>query len=229
MLINLGTAKYDIKVMSSMPNIMSENGIDSYSDLELQLSNTFGNIANLTSELRENRRLLGVLRSGHEAGEKAQLHRTALKDIDQAYGALLRCQANKAYVDKYAKTIFKENYYKKFGDKIEAYRKAVKQLQAAGLHENMTPDQLRQPMEYQKEQLHIAHQKYLWAVGQLEAAGYDVSSPELMQKVIEKLTNRNDNIKQALSKSRSEQYKWQRIKQQVDNILDGRRPKEPTR
>ncbi|MEA5012165.1 MAG: MobQ family relaxase [Angelakisella sp.] len=226
---NLGAAKYDIKVMSSMLNIMSENGIDSYTDLELKLSDVSGKITNLISELRENRRLLGVLRSGHEAGEKAQLHRSVLKDIEQAYGTLLRCQANKAYADKYSKTIFKENYYKKFGDKIEAYHKAVKQLQAAGLYENMTPDQLRQPMEYQKEQLRIAHQKYLWAVGQLEATGFNVSSPELMQKAIEKLTNRNDIVKQELSKNRRKQYQWQRIKQQVDNIMDGRRPKEPTR
>ena len=93
----------------------------------------------------------------------------------------------------------------------------------------MTPDQLRQPMEYQKEQLRTAHQKYLWAVGQLEAAGFDVSSPELMQKAIDTLISRNDIVKQELSKNRSEQYQWQRIKQQMDNILDGRRPKEPSR
>ena len=224
---NWGAAKYDIKVMTSMEETLLRQGIDSYAQLETRLAAERQSAEDLRGELREISRLLGVLRAGRDAGQKAEQLRGEIQHKEKLLGAAIRVQANQQYADGYQKTMFKSNYMKKYGDKLETYYRAVRQLHELGHSEATTPQHLTPGLNLLREDLKRVNGKYQWAIRELAKVGLDISTLEGMQRVTKELSGRKENLTQRLRDQGREVYKWQSIKAQLDNIHEGNRPREP--
>lgn len=226
-------ALYDIKVMASALNFLSEHGVGSYAQLEEKLSALSGKLdagegalSSLQDEMAEARRLSGVASAGAKAQAEADQLRPKAQRAERLHGASLRIQANRQYAEEYEKKgLLKGNYYKKFADKIDTYHRAAAELKVAGFSENIAPEQLRQSAEGLNRRLKQQYQKSLWAVNELKAGGFELSDGPLLQRRTADLQTRSKALGQELYKLHGELAQWQRIKDTVSNVLEGKAPR----
>lgn len=232
---NRGAAVYDIKVTLSMLADLSRHGIDSYAQLEQKLADCTEQVSaaeqRLTTSKDELHRayyMRKVALSCQKTGADAARLREQLGHSEALAGAALRCQANRSYAEEYKnKVLFRNNYYKKFGDKIDAYTRAAEQLQQAGLSEHIEPAQLRQTVERLKKELKLAHQKYRRTADMLSDAGIDADTPPTyLEELIAKLKAKETACWREVQPIQRELEHWQRIATQLDNVLEGKRAKE---
>lgn len=221
---------YDIKVMSSTLNFMAEHGISDARQLDAKVAALVAQVGSLESALADARnaqakirRLVGAARAGSAAKQDTEKLRGTLKKAEQLHGAALRAQATRSYAEAYAgKVLFRENYYKKFCDKIDAYHQAVKDLESAGLDEAAAPAQLQKTVEDLKAQLRQKQQKLLSAEHELKAAGYSLEDGQLLQSRAGELTQPGKDLSDELYALRGELWKWQRAQDTISNVREGK-------